>query len=66
MNYRGYLIQPDPQFPTIYTVALAGQGGRVPNKLNGRFTSRSDAMQVIDLYLDVDKGGSNGKTSAKS
>ena len=66
MNYRGYLIQTDPTFPTLYKAALAGQGGRIPVCLEGRFTSPREVQNVIDHYLDVEKGGSNGKTSAKS
>ena len=51
MNYKGYLIKAYPQSPTLFTVATAGQGGKIPNVLDSLFTSAGIAMSTIDAYL---------------
>lgn len=48
--HKGYLIQTDKAFPSVYRVAIEGQGGRIPNILSGVFTSPSVAMELIDAY----------------
>lgn len=50
VEHKGYLISPDKDYPTIYRVAVKGQGGKIPNVLLGMFTSPSVAMIVIDEY----------------
>lgn len=65
MNYKGYLISAAPNSPTLYKVALAGQGGRIPNSLLGLFTTKDVIMQLVDVYLETQKGNSNGQTTAK-
>ena len=52
MNYKGYLITPTKGLGSAYEIATAGQGGKIPNIMNGLFTSRGTAMQVIDSYLE--------------
>ena len=66
MNYRGYLITTSERSPMMYTVATEGQGGRIPDVLKGLFTHRTTAIDIIDRYLDTQKGKVNGKTAAKS
>ena len=52
MNYKGYLITPTKGLGSAYEIVTAGQGGKIPNIMNGLFTSRGTAMQVIDSYLE--------------
>lgn len=52
MNYKGYLITPTKGLSSAYEIATAGQGGKIPNIMNGLFTSRGTAIQVIDSYLE--------------
>lgn len=66
MNHRGYLISTHPLSPNLYKVATEGQGGKIPNVLDGKFTSPTVAMEHIDNYLDTIKGRTNGKTTAKN
>lgn len=65
MNYKGYLITSAPQSPSLFRVATEGQGGKIPNILQGLFTSRHVVMQLIDGYVEYQKGADNGKTSSK-
>lgn len=65
MNYKGYLITAAPNSPTLYKVALAGQGGRIPNTLLGLFTAKDVIMQLVDVYLETQKGNTNGQTTSK-
>ena len=66
MNYRGYLITPYPQSPTLLKVATEGQGGKIPNVLLGLHTSHGQVKSLIDHYLDNLKDNENGKTTPKS
>lgn len=52
INYRGYIISPDPASPSLYSVATEGRGGKIPKILEGRFTSVSWVRGLIDNYLD--------------
>lgn len=65
MNYRGYIISPGDRSPSLYKVATEGQGGKIPAVLEGLFTHKHLVMQIIDTYLDTQKGRANGKTTAK-
>lgn len=51
-NYKGYFIRPHKDNPTNYIVVKAGQAGRIPKVLEGSFTSRGWAKNVIDQYLE--------------
>lgn len=51
-EYKGYYISPLKEHPSVYTVATAGKGGKIPNSLVGMYTHRSIAKQDIDFYLD--------------
>lgn len=64
MNYKGYIIKPLKNMPTIYQVVTEGQGGKVPAVLESLFTTRKIAMETIDAYLET-KVKSNGKTSSE-
>ena len=65
MNYKGYIISSAPASPSLYKVATEGQGGKIPNSLSGLFTSKDVVMQLIDMYLETQKGFDNGKTATK-
>ena len=65
MNYKGFLISSSPLSPSLYKVATEGQGGKIPNVLSGLFTSKDVVIQLIDMYLETQKGADNGKTTTK-
>lgn len=67
MEYRGYLIKPAQNNPKCYTIATEGRGGKIPNSMNGLFTSTGIAKQLIDMYLETKEGNSksNDKESGK-
>lgn len=50
--YKGYYIRPHKDNPTNYIVVTVGKGGRAPKVLEGSFTSRGWAKNVIDQYLE--------------
>ncbi len=64
-EYKGFLIKAAPFSPTLFVVATAGQGGKIPNVLDSMFTSAGLAMTEIDRYLEI-KGKKNGKASSES
>lgn len=67
MIYRGYIVSPHPASPCLLTVAVEGRGGKIPNMLQGLFTSHHTVKGVIDRYLDMKGGKTNGtEASAKS
>lgn len=65
MEYKGYLIKADKQSPTLFRVATAGQGGKIPLVLDSLFTSSGLAKAEIDSYLAT-KESKNGKTRTES
>lgn len=65
MNYKGFIINSSPISPSLYKVATEGQGGKIPNILQGLFTSKDVAIQSIDIYLNTQKENENGKTTTK-
>lgn len=50
-EYKGYQIKPHKEVPTNYIIVTAGKGGKIPDVMEGLFTTRSIAMDVIDKYL---------------
>lgn len=50
-EYRGYQIKPDKQYPNNYVIVTSGRGGKIPNVLDGLFTSVPIGMNAIDKYL---------------
>lgn len=50
-TYRGYLIKPHKEFPTSVVIATEGKGGKIPDILQGLFTSLGTAKVEIDKYL---------------
>ena len=65
MEYKGYLIKPVAK---SYSVSTAGRGGKIPDLMQGLFTSVGVAIQVIDSYLESKdkKGKQDGEESDKS
>lgn len=51
-SYKGYYVRPHKDNPTNYIVVVAGKAGRIPKVLEGSFTSRGWAKNVIDQYLE--------------
>lgn len=51
-EYKGYQVKPHPQMNSHYVVVTAGRGGKIPNYLEGMFTSPAIAHSRIDTYLD--------------
>lgn len=51
MNYKGYLITATKGLGSAYEIATEGRGGKIPKMMEGLFTSRGSAMQVVDFYL---------------
>lgn len=52
MTYRGFILKADINMPNIIRVVTEGKGGRIPNLLSGMFSSRTEAIKRIDLYLE--------------
>ncbi len=52
-EFKGYYIKPDKQFPNNCVIVTAGRGGKIPNILDGLFTSIQTATNAIDKYLMV-------------
>ena len=65
MIYNGYIVKPSERYPGLLTVATEGQGGKIPNVLMGLHTSYGEVKTKIDMYLEMQKGKTNGKTSPK-
>jgi hypothetical protein len=63
LEHKGYYIKPDKVNPTCYVVATVGQGGKIPDCLNGMFTTKLYAKEQIDWYLEnkPSKGRENEK-----
>lgn len=51
-EYKNYQIKPDKQYPNNYVIVTAGRGGKIPNVLDGLFTSERICMLAIDKYLN--------------
>lgn len=49
-EYKGYYVKPHAQYPSSFVIVTQGQGGKIPKVMEGLFTSRGIAMEVIDSY----------------
>ena len=55
IEYEGYQIKPHKEFPSNVIIVTAGRGGKIPNVLDGLFTSGLVAKEAIDRYLENKK-----------
>lgn len=64
MEYKGYLIKPVGK---SYSVSTAGRGGKIPDVMQGLFTSTGVAIQLIETYLESKdkKGKQDGEEISK-
>lgn len=62
-TYRGYIISTNPFSPTLYKVSVEGRGGKIPNILDGSFTSIGYVKELIDTYLTMQET-KRGKTNS--
>lgn len=69
ISYKGYYIKQNQKVPNLHFIVTEGRGGKIPNMLDGMFTSPSVAQKMIDRYLEtkpVPKEKNNAdKTSSK-
>lgn len=66
IEYKNYYIKPAPTGPKCYYIATVGRGGKIPDVMNGFFTSPTWAMGVIDSYIaSKDKSKEDGKEISK-
>lgn len=49
--YKGYQIKADKKAPTNVIIVTDGKGGKIPQVLEGLFTSPNFARGAIDAYL---------------
>jgi hypothetical protein len=63
--YKGYQIKTVENLPRCFTIVTDGRGGKIPNVLQGVYTSVGRAQQQIDTYL-ISKETSDGKAASKS
>lgn len=68
MIYKGYSLRWSKAQPMCIEVGSGENKGKVPDALNGLFTSRINAMQLIDNYVanKKTKDKPDGETSAES
>lgn len=52
IEYKGYQVKPAKNMPSHLTIVTAGRGGKIPNVLDGMFTSHAIARKSIDAYLE--------------
>lgn len=66
--YNGYQIKPHKEVPTNYIIVTDGKGGKIPEVMEGLFTTRQYAKDVIDKYLasKPKKEATNDKAGNKS
>lgn len=50
-SYNGYDIKPHREIPTCLIIVTSGKGGKIPNVLDGQFTTPAYAKHAIDKYL---------------
>ena len=65
IEYEGYLIKPSSLSPKSYVIVTSGRGGKIPDVMNGMFTSIGVAKQLIDSYIEK-REATNGKKGSKS
>lgn len=51
IEYNGYQIKPHKEIPTCHIVVTSGRGGKIPNALDGLFTTPTIAKEAVDKYL---------------
>lgn len=49
--HQGYQIKPDKKNPSSVLIVTDGRGGKIPNALDGLFTSVTIAKEAVDAYL---------------
>lgn len=52
MEYKGYVIRPHLNNPRSLIIVQNGKAGKIPVMLQGLFTDRGLARQMIDLYTE--------------
>lgn len=52
IKHNGYLISNTKNSPSLFSIAVEGKGGKIPNALLGIFTSAGIAQLHIDRYLE--------------
>lgn len=50
ISYKGYYIKNHLSFPSLFFIVTEGQGGRIPAKMKGLFTSVGVAKELINTY----------------
>lgn len=55
IEFEGYQIKPHKDFPSNVIIVTAGRGGKIPNVLDGLFTSGLVAKEAITRYLESKK-----------
>lgn len=50
LEYQGFKISKDSQWPAMVRVSPAGKGGSIPTTLSGLFSTGADAKKAIDAY----------------
>lgn len=67
-EHSGYLIKPLQNSPSVFYIVTAGRGGKIPDALNGMYTSTGLAKKAIDKYLATKppKEAVNDKEISKS
>lgn len=63
ISYKGYYIKSHGVIPGNFVIVTEGQGGRIPNKFKGMFTSTGVAKGLIDRYLET-RATTKEKTNA--
>lgn len=51
IEFEGYQIKPHKEVPTNYVVVTAGRGGKIPDVLDGVFTTPTIAKNAITNYI---------------
>jgi NCAIR mutase (PurE)-related protein len=53
IEFEGYQIKPHKEIPTNYIVVTAGRGGKIPDVLDGVFTTPTIAKAAITNYIST-------------
>jgi hypothetical protein len=65
ITYKGYYIKNHNSFPSNFIIVTEGQGGRIPDKMKGMFTSAEVAKNLIDTYLERKANASKTRTKSR-
>jgi hypothetical protein len=52
VQHNGYDIKPNKETPNCCIIVTSGRGGKIPNILDGMFTTPEYAKRAIDKYLE--------------